>query len=502
MNETQKTSSLIWGVMLILIGILLFAGQLVSWFNWGNAWPIFIIGVGMVFFVAMTLGGKSTAGLAIPGSIIATVGAILLVQNTFNVWETWSYAWGLIIVGVGAGVTIQGTWANQPETRREGIKTMRVGLTLFLIFGIMMEFIFSLTGVSGRSVSIVWPILLMLLGVLQIIVRIFRIIRNPSDARHNGFFGPILLTGIGALAVLAVWEIVPTAQVLALLNLWPVLLIALGIQVIAGKHQVWVGAILGILVVGLLLGMAFYGPQLGLANFPGWIQMDFPGITVGQETIIGSGNTAEEGREVNNFNRVRLEGIGKLVIVPGETESLTIRADDNLLPYLTSDVRGNELVIGVKRGYNLSPRETIEYTLAVTDLSAIYLDGAGSIEIGTLETKSLKVNVSGAGGVTLSEVHATSLDVEINGSGWVNAAGQVQKTNVEINGAGSMDAGNLRSDTAEVNISGLGKVTLWVDESLDAEISGAGSVSYYGSPSVKKRVDGVGNVQALGEKDQ
>jgi hypothetical protein len=500
MNESQKTSSLVWGVMLIVIGILLFAGQVVSWFNWGQAWPLFIIGVGVVFFVAMVLGGKSAAALAVPGSIISTVGAILLVQNIFNTWETWSYTWGLIIAGVGVGVTIQGIWNGRAETRREGLETLRVGLTLFLIFGILMEFIFSFTGVSGRSVSIVWPILLVLLGLFQIIVHMVRIIRNPTDARHNGLFGPILLTGIGTLAVLAVWKVIPAAQVLALLNLWPVLLIAAGIQIIVGKQRVWVGAILGILVVGTLVGMAFYGPQLGLASFPAWISLDFPGVTLAHETVTGSGDPGEETRSVSGFDRVRLEGVGKLVIVPGENESLTIRADENLLPYITADVRGRELVIGVKRGYSLLPKSSIEYTLALTDLSALYLDGAGTIEVGALETDKLRVSVSGAGGITLSDVQAKSLDVEINGSGWVNTSGQVDDASVEINGAGSLEAGDLQCQQADVNISGLGKVTLWVTEKLSAEISGAGSVSYYGTPSLKKRVDGVGSIQSLGAK--
>jgi hypothetical protein len=500
MNESQKTSSLVWGVMLIVIGILLFAGQLIRWFDWGLGWPVFVIGVGVVFFVAMVLGGKTTAGLAIPGSIVSTVGGILLVQNAFNAWETWSYAWGLIIVAVGFGTFVYGVWGGRPASRRDGLETMRVGLTLFLIFGCLMEFIFSLTGVSGRNVSVFWPILLVALGVLQIIVNTWRMFRQPSEAHRHSLFGPILLTGIGIVAVMAVWEIIPLAQVLALLNLWPLLLIAAGIQIIAGRHQVWVGALLGLLMAGVLIGGAFYGPQWGLRGYPVWFMVDFSDGVVVQETITGNGDPGEQTFAVSDFDQVRLEGVGKLVIRVGERESLTVRADSNLLPYLIANVRGNELTIGVKRGYNLIPQDGIEYALTVTDLSALYLDGAGSVEIGALDTDRLNLTVSGAGGITLEDLQAKRFDVEIDGSGWVNAAGQTEKINVEINGAGSLEAGDLLCQQADVNISGLGKVTLWAIESLSAEISGAGSVSYYGSPDVDRRVDGVGNIQSLGEK--
>src|SRR5512145_2406270 len=145
MNESRHQSSLVWGVLLILIGILMFAGQTLRWLNWGEAWPLFIMGVGAAFFVAMVLGGRSTVALAIPGSIISMVGAILLAQNIFSAWETWSYAWALIIVAVGIGVTVQGIWSGQAKLRQEGFDTIRTGLVLFLVFGFLMEFVFSLT---------------------------------------------------------------------------------------------------------------------------------------------------------------------------------------------------------------------------------------------------------------------------------------------------------------------------------------------------------------------
>ncbi|MFZ6031038.1 MAG: GIN domain-containing protein [Chloroflexota bacterium] len=500
MNESRNRSGLVWGVLLILIGVLMFAGQTLRWLNWGEAWPLFIVGVGAAFFVAMLLGGRSAAGLAIPGSIISTVGTILLVQNIFNVWEAWSYAWALIIVAVGVGVTIQGIWSRQPKLRRDGIDTIRTGLTLFLIFGIIMEFIFSVSGVSGRGYSLVWPILLGLLGLLQLLTNLVRILREPDQAYRYGLFGPILLMGIGALAALAMMNVIPGMQLLALLNLWPLLLIAAGVQIIFGKRAAWAGALMGILVVAALFAAAFFGPQLGIDHLPTWASINGPYNSLANETIIGSGTQGEESREVEGFERIRLEGVGKLIVEQGEKISLDILADENLLPYLTSDVRAEELVLGVKRGYNVQPRQGIEYRLVVTDLSALYLDGAGNIVVKALDTKSLKIVVAGAGGITLEALQSKRLAIEIDGSGWVRAAGQSDELESAINGAGNLEAEDLECRQAELNISGLGKITAWVTGSLSARISGAGSIAYYGHPDVEKRVDGVGSVQSLGEK--
>src|SRR5262245_51971625 len=68
-----------------------------------------------------------------------------------------------------------------------------------------------------------------------------------------------------------------------------------------------------------------------------------PSLEVG-----GSGNAITESRNVSDFNSVRLMGSGQLTIDVTGTESLTIKADDNLLPYLTSEVNGKQLTLGTK----------------------------------------------------------------------------------------------------------------------------------------------------------
>jgi len=99
----RNNTSLVLGSILLIIGILALLGQLLRGYNfWGNFWPFIIIGVGALFFVGMFVGGKSVAGLAIPGSIIAVNGLLLLVQNLTGYWESWSYGWTVTLISVGA----------------------------------------------------------------------------------------------------------------------------------------------------------------------------------------------------------------------------------------------------------------------------------------------------------------------------------------------------------------------------------------------------------------
>jgi hypothetical protein len=55
----------------------------------------------------------------------------------------------------------------------------------------------------------------------------------------------------------------------------------------------------------------------------------------------GSGQLTTESRPVSGFTKVELSGTGELTIEQTGTESLTISAEDNILPRLTSEVSGD-----------------------------------------------------------------------------------------------------------------------------------------------------------------
>ena len=62
-------------------------------------------------------------------------------------------------------------------------------------------------------------------------------------------------------------------------------------------------------------------------------------FTGGVERVVtGSGRVTSETRAVSGITRVALEGMGEVVIQEGAAESLTIEAEDNILPLITSAV--------------------------------------------------------------------------------------------------------------------------------------------------------------------
>ena len=167
MDAKRNNGAIIGGSILILAGLLALLGKFEFW---TSIWPLMIIGIGGLFFVGMFLGGRSVAGLAIPGSIIAVSGLMLLVQNLTGYWESWSYGWTVLLISVGLGIFIMGAFNGNKQTRSSGLHLMEVGFVLLVIFGSFFELIFS-SGHPHRLGQWIAPAALILLGVYLVLAR-------------------------------------------------------------------------------------------------------------------------------------------------------------------------------------------------------------------------------------------------------------------------------------------------------------------------------------------
>jgi hypothetical protein len=171
MTNKRNTGMLVAGAILITLGLLSLLGQFFRGFPfWSFFWPFIIIAFGGLFFIGMFAGGKAMAGLAIPGTIISGIGVMMFLQNLFNHWESWAYGWTVILILVGLGIFIMGLYSQEPGPRQAGLRVMKIGAILFIIFGGFFEMIFSTFQHHGIQ-QYVFPALLLLLGIYLVVVR-------------------------------------------------------------------------------------------------------------------------------------------------------------------------------------------------------------------------------------------------------------------------------------------------------------------------------------------
>src|SRR4051812_44298823 len=140
------------------------------------------------------------------------------------------------------------------------------------------------------------------------------------------------------------------------------------------------------------------------------------------ETINGSGTAATDNRAVSGFHGVGLSVPGRLEIVQGGSEKLSVTADDNVLPLIETTVERGELRIRFRdqRNLNVRSRTPIRITLNVKTLDAIAVAGSGDVQAPALDAREMRISVAGSGDVLLGG-KAQELTVKIAGSGNVKA---------------------------------------------------------------------------------
>ncbi len=159
------------GAVLIVVGILFFIGQLLEIDLGRFAWPFFVIVPGiLLFFLALAGGGQAGERLAMGGSAVTMVGTILLVQNTFDYFQSWAYAWALVVpTSVGVGQIIYGSIKNLEDMRATGIRRAIIGIIIFLVFVVFFELVIGFSGGGIGVGGLGWAVLLIVLGVLLVV---------------------------------------------------------------------------------------------------------------------------------------------------------------------------------------------------------------------------------------------------------------------------------------------------------------------------------------------
>ncbi len=220
----------------------------------------------------------------------------------------------------------------------------------------------------------------------------------------------------------------------------------------------------------------------------------------GGSAIYGSGNLVSEKRTVSGISGVQLTMNGTLHITMGNSDSLRVEAEDNLQPYIRTEVTGGTLVIETRPGFQLENTRPMNDFLTVRQLSAISLSSSGDARAEDLHSGAFSVAISSSGNVTIGRLEANSINVRISSSGELTIqGGRVQTQTISLSSSGEYSARDLQSANADVSLSSSGDATIRVSDHLTGRLSSSGNVYYIGNPDVRVTKSSSGTAVQLDE---
>lgn len=181
--------------------------------------------------------------------------------------------------------------------------------------------------------------------------------------------------------------------------------------------------------------------------------------------VQGNGKVVAEQRELQDFTKLQVDGDIIVSLSSNQPKStMEIRVDQNLLPYISSQINNSVLSVTVKPSYHLKPSSPIQVVLSAQNLR--------------------EINLSGGVTFVASNLKGDALDLFVKGAGTTVLKGQETSVNFNVEGSAHVNAEELRADNVQVRMLGLAQLTVNTSKRLAVFMQGKGQLTFFGDPPV------------------
>ncbi|MGD0712364.1 MAG: head GIN domain-containing protein [Bacteroidales bacterium] len=217
------------------------------------------------------------------------------------------------------------------------------------------------------------------------------------------------------------------------------------------------------------------------------------GCIGGITCVKGNGKIIKQDRKITAFKQLEVSGAYSIVLKQDSITSVSVEADENLQPLITTRIEGNKLIIENKK--SICSSKGLKVNISTPDISAIDLSGAVDVKtLNTIKSKELNIDISGMGNMFL-DLDVQNLEISCSGMGDINLKGNAENVNAELSGAADIKAFELAAKNFKLSSSGAGKANVNVSDKLDVEISGVATVHYKGNPAISQSISGAGTIK-------
>jgi hypothetical protein len=198
--------------------------------------------------------------------------------------------------------------------------------------------------------------------------------------------------------------------------------------------------------------------------------------------------------EVGDFNEAELEGAFKIFLIQGNSNFVMARAvDSRAFEYL--NIRNERGILNLKVDRKPFDFSRIEIYITFKTLKRLEADGGTILETdGYLNLDDMFIRLKGGSKMKFF-AKVRNLRLVNEGGVLIELSGVAEKLDVSLAGAGHINAAELKADSVNFVIEGVGTGIVHAKHTLNAHIKGAGKLTYRGNPEVTKIIEGLGSVQ-------
>src|SRR5690606_5858723 len=104
----------------------------------------------------------------------------------------------------------------------------------------------------------------------------------------------------------------------------------------------------------------------------------------------GSGNIGSEIRDIAGFSKIDASGVFQVEVVAQKDFAVEVEADDNLLQYIRTEVRGDTLEISMEKRVKTS--NPLKIKISAPNIDGIEASGVARVSVSELKNSELAVN--------------------------------------------------------------------------------------------------------------
>lgn len=202
-------------------------------------------------------------------------------------------------------------------------------------------------------------------------------------------------------------------------------------------------------------------------------------------TLTGSGNVVTREEAITGFDKLDISHAFEVNIIQGESFSVVIRVDDNLVEHLNVVKEGSTLVIGLRPNRDYTIRNaTMEAEVTMPELTELDLSSGSQASITRFEsTKDLSLDLS-SGSSVQGDIEAGDISIDLASGSEMTFTGSGGDMNIDASSRSELDLSQFGVENAIVDASSESMVTVNASGRLDVDASSGSKVYYLGDPTL------------------